>query len=127
LIVVTAAAVIVSNLAVAAWFELGNERLSESELNERIVERAASTATLLAAIPARARGEAAAAMSTGFWTFSLRSGKPAPATMNDSEMKLAARLRAMLPLEKSLLPISVHTATMQPPDIGKRHGQRSPT
>jgi len=127
LIVVTAAAVIVSNLAVAAWFELGNERLSESELNERIVERAASTATLLAAIPARARGEAAAAMSTGFWTFSLRSGKSAPAVMNDSEMKLAARLRTMLPAEKSVLPISVHMAIMQPPDLGRGRGRRSPT
>ncbi len=127
LIVVTAAAVLVSNLAVAAWFELGNERLSESELNERIVERAASTATLLAAIPPRARGEAAAAMSTGFWTFSLRNGKATAAPMNDAEAKLAARLKAMLPTEKSLLPISVHMATMQPPDIGRGHGRRSPT
>jgi len=127
LIVVTAAAVLVSNLAVAAWFELGNERLSESELNERIVERAASTATLLAAIPPRARGEAAAAMSTGFWTFSLRNGKATAAPMNDAEAKLAARLKAMLPAEKSLLPISVHMATMQPPDIGRGHGRRAPT
>jgi signal transduction histidine kinase len=127
LIVVTAAAVLISNLAVAAWFELGNERLSESELNERIVERAASTATLLAAIPPRARGEAAAAMSTGFWTFSLRSGKTASVAMNDTEAKLAARLKAMLPAEKSLLPISVHMATMQPPDIGRARGRRSST
>lgn len=125
LIVVTAAAVLVSNLAVAAWFELGNERLSESELNERIVERAASTATLLAAIPNRARSEAATAMSTGFWTFSMRSGKIAPVTMNDAEAGLAARLKAMLPPEKSVLPVFVHTAVMQPPANGR--GRRLPT
>jgi signal transduction histidine kinase len=125
LIVVTAAAVLVSNLAVAAWFELGNERLSESELNERIVERAASTATLLAAIPNRARSEAATAMSTGFWTFSLRSGKISPVTMNDVEAGLAARLKAMLPPEKSVLPVFVHTAVMQPPANGR--GRRLPT
>lgn len=125
LIVVTAAAVLVSNLAVAAWFELGNERLSESELNERIVERAASTATLLAAIPNRARSEAATAMSTGFWTFSMRSGKIAPVTMNDAEAGLAARLKAMLPPEKSVLPVFVHTAVMQPPATGR--GRRLPT
>jgi signal transduction histidine kinase len=127
LIVVTAAAVLVSNLAVAGWFELGNERLSESELNERIVERAASTATLLAAIAPRARSEAAAAMSTGFWTFSLRSGKPTPTVMNEEEAKLAARLKAMLPAAKSVLPISVRMTTMQPPEIGRGHARRSPT
>src|SRR6185312_10450037 len=127
LIVVTAAAVLLSNLAVAGWFELGNERLSESELNERIVERAASTATLLAAIAPRARSEAAAAMSTGFWTFSLRSGKPTPTVMNEEEAKLAARLKAMLPAAKSVLPISVRMTTMQPPEIGRGHARRSPT
>ena len=86
LIAVTAAAVLTSNLAVAAWFELGNERLSESELTERIIERAASTATLLAAIPYRARAQAATAMSTGFWTFSLRSGKLPATRMSDAVM-----------------------------------------
>ena len=119
LIVVTAAAVLVSNLAVAAWFELGNERMSESELNERVLERAASTSTLLAAIPFRERAAAATAMSTGFWTFSMRQGKAQPADMNDTEAKLAARLRAMLPAEKASLPVSVHMAVMQPPAAGR--------
>jgi signal transduction histidine kinase len=124
LIAVTAAAVLVSNLAVAAWFELGNERLSESELTERIVERAASTATLLAAIPYRARSQAAAAMSTGFWTFSLSNRKPPTTPMTDAEQKLAARLRTVLPPEKSTLPVTVHMTVMQPPDNGRRHPPR---
>ena len=126
LIVVTAAAVLLSNLTVAAWFELGNERLSESELNERIVERAASTATLLAAIPNRARSEAAAAMSTGFWTFSLRSGPIQPISMNDAETKLAVRLKSMLPPEKALLPVYVHSAVLQPP-TNRGRSRRLPT
>src|SRR5436190_6826723 len=95
LIVVTAAAVLVSNLAVAVWFELGNERLSESDLNERILERAASTSTLLAAIPFRARADAATAMSTGFWKFTVQTSAPRSVVMTETEAKLAARLRTM--------------------------------
>lgn len=127
LIVVTAAAVLVSNLAVAAWFELGNERLSESELNERIVERAASTATLLAAIPYRARSQAAVAMSSGVWTFSLHTGKSSQISMNDEETKLAKRLKAMLPIERSAMPVFVHRVVLQPPDIGRSRVRRPPT
>lgn len=126
LIVVTAAAVVVSNLAVAGWFELGNERMSESELNERILERAASTATLLAAIPSRARIGAAEAMSTGFWNFAVRPGKADPVVMNDAEAKLAVRLRTMLPSEKAKLQVWVHMAVMTPPDIGRGRPHRQP-
>lgn len=126
LIVVTAAAVVVSNLAVAGWFELGNERMSETELNERILERAASTATLLAAIPARARGGAAEAMSTGFWRFAVRSGKTKAVAMNDAESRLATRLKSMLPQEKAKLPVWVHMTIMTPPDIGKSRQHRPP-
>jgi len=127
LIVVTAAAVVVSNLAVAGWFELGNERMSESELNERVLERAASTATLLAAIPSRARAGAAAAMSTGFWNFAVRAGKPDSRAMNDAEAKFAARLKSMLPPEKAKLAVTVHMAVMTPPDNGRGRPHRPPS
>jgi signal transduction histidine kinase len=126
LIVVTAAAVLVSNLAVALWFELGNERMSESDLNERILERAASTSTLLAAIPFRARRDAAAAMSTGFWKFTVRANKTDTAAMNETEAKLAARLRAMLPAEKAKLPLSVHMVMLPRPNIGRSRSPRPP-
>ncbi len=36
MIAVTAAAVVISNFAVAWWFELGNERQKETALNERV-------------------------------------------------------------------------------------------
>ncbi len=96
LITVTAAAVLISNLAVAAWFQLGSERMSERDLNERLIDRSASTSTLLAAIPAKSRESAANAMSSGFWTFTLRHGKAAPVPMDDEETKLANRLRELL-------------------------------
>ena len=124
LIVVTSAAVLVSNLAVAAWFEMGRERLSESALSERIIERTASTATLLAAIPFRARAQTAAAMSTGYWTFALHTGKATSPAMNAAEEKLAARLRAMLPPEKSRLPVWVRTLVYAPRENDRGHGHR---
>src|SRR5579871_32019 len=127
LIVVTAAAVVVSNLAVAGWFELGNERLSESELTERVLERAASTATLLAAIPSRARANAAQQMSTGFWNFAIRTGKASEIAMNDTETKLAARLKFMLLPEKAKLPVTVHMAVMARPDMGRGRLHRPPS
>ena len=72
LIAVTAVAVFLSNVAVAIWFEMGSERLSESALTERVLDRAASMATLLSAIPPRARLAATQAMSTNVWRFELR-------------------------------------------------------
>ena len=51
LVIVTAVAVFLSNLAVAVWFELGNERINESALTERVLDRAASIATLMSSIP----------------------------------------------------------------------------
>jgi len=45
LVAVTSAAVLLSNLAVAGWFELTTERQSEAALTERVVDRAVSAAT----------------------------------------------------------------------------------
>ena len=69
LIAVTAAAVFLSNVAVAVWFEMGSERLTESALTERVLDRAASMATLLSAIPAKTRSAATQAMSSNVWRF----------------------------------------------------------
>lgn len=125
LVAVTAAAVLISNLAVAIWFELGSERLNESALMERLLDRAASTATLLAAIPARARETATRTMSTGVWTFAIRTGKDVAQPMSSEEIKLAARLRALLPPEKAKYPVTARIRLLQPPDDGRR-GNRVP-
>jgi len=106
LIVVTAAAVLASNLAVAMYFQLGNERLNEANLNERAIDRAAATSTVLAAVPARARDDAAQSMNTAVWTFRLVHGKPIAPPMTDEEQKLATRLRNALPDEKASQPVS---------------------
>lgn len=126
LIVVTAAAVLISNLAVAAWFQLGSERMSERDLNERLLDRSASTSTLLAAIPAKSRESAANALSSGFWTFSLLHGKAAQQPMDDDETKLAARLRELLPDSKANLPISVKHIVGSPPEDGRARPHHPP-
>jgi signal transduction histidine kinase len=126
LIAVTATAVLVSNLAVAAWFQLGNERMSESDLIERLVDRSASMATLLAAIPAKSRETAANAMSSGLWNFVLRHGKAVQPTMNDEDARIAARLRALLPADRQSQPVSVAHIVASPPDDGRARPHRPP-
>jgi signal transduction histidine kinase len=106
LIAVTAAAVFLSNVAVAVWFEMGSERLTESALTERVLDRAASMATLLSAIPAKTRYAAAQAMSSNVWRFELKTGKDDAQPMTEDEQKLAVRLRAMLPAKVAKFPVT---------------------
>src|ERR1700733_13705951 len=47
LILVTATAVALSNIAVAFWFEYGNEQQTATAANERVLDRAASVATTM--------------------------------------------------------------------------------
>jgi signal transduction histidine kinase len=115
LIVVTATAVLLSNIAVAVWFELGTARESENALIERIMDRTASTAQMLAAIPAGARQTAAQTMSTGVWRFELQDGKNIVLPMTTSEEALAGRLRGLLPPDKAGYPVSARARDMQPP------------
>jgi signal transduction histidine kinase len=125
LVMVTAAAVLLSNLAVALYFQLGNERLNEVSLNERAIDRAASTATVLAAVPARARQDAAKGMTTGVWTFELLHGKPALPAMTDEEQRLAARLRNALPDDKADQPVSAkYIRDMLPPVVARNNVRR---
>jgi signal transduction histidine kinase len=107
LIVLTVAAVFASNVAVAVWFEMGSERLTESALNERILDRAAATATTLNVVSARARAAVARAMSSPAWQFELQSGKDVAGPMNPAEQKLAQRLKAMLPAKEAKFPVTV--------------------
>jgi signal transduction histidine kinase len=115
LIVVTSVAVLISNLAVAVWFELGTARVNENALIERVLDRTTSTAQLLAAIPPAARKTAAQTMSTGVWSFELRDDKNIAPPMNEEEASLAARLRTQLPPDKAGYPVSVAMRDLQPP------------
>jgi signal transduction histidine kinase len=99
LISVTAAAVVISNFAVAWWFELGNERQKETALNERVLDRAAAVAATLIAIPPSARGAVMRSMnSPHLWQFTeLQAGDNKTRPMSEEGQRLAQRLTDSLP------------------------------
>lgn len=115
LVVVTAAAVLLSNVGVATWFQLAQSRLNESAINERLIDRAASAATLLAAIPARQRVAAAHALTSNIWHFEVHHGKPLARPMTDDELAMANHVRALLPENRSKKYVFV-TARLPRPD-----------
>jgi hypothetical protein len=123
LVVITAAAVIVSNAAVGLWFETTQANLTEASITERLLDRAASTASLLSSIPAREREAVARTMSSGPWRFELVYGKAVPQTMTDEEAKLAARVRALMPAGRARQPVTVKMYTgVLPPSVGQARG-----
>ncbi len=125
LIVLTVAAVFASNVAVAVWFEMGREQQTQSALNERILDRAAATATTLNVVSARARAVVARSMGAPAWQFELRTGKDVAGAMNHEEQKLAQRLRAMLPAKDAKFPLTVKFAHVNLPPIDSApHGSR---
>jgi signal transduction histidine kinase len=99
LIAVTAVAVVISNFAVAWWFERGSERQKETALNERVLDRAAAVAATLSAIPPNARGSVMRSMnSPRLWQFTdLRPGEGITRQMSEEGTRLAQRLTASLP------------------------------
>lgn len=101
LVAVTAAAVLLSNVAVASWFQLVQQRAAESAFNDRLIDRAISASTLIAAIPARQRQAAAHALTSNLWHFAVHHGNPMYKPMDDEEAAMAARVRALLPDRKT--------------------------
>lgn len=112
LIVVTALAIVISNAAVALWFELGSERQNEAQIIERMVDRTTSVATLMATISPKARVAAAQAMESKFWRYRIHTGKHITEPMSPQEAKLAARLRAALPQRTAGQPVEAHFRTI---------------
>jgi signal transduction histidine kinase len=99
--------VVISNVAVAVWFSLGNEQQTQSARDERALDRAAATAAALNAIPARARESVVRSWDSPLWRFELKTGKTVAAPMSQSEQKLAQRLKSMLPVKIAKYPVSV--------------------
>jgi len=99
LIAVTAAALVISNLAVAWWFERGSELQSESNVTERVLDRATAIATTLAAIPPSSRDVVMKTMSSRIWQFTeLPEGDAViKQPMDEEEIRLAQRLASALP------------------------------
>jgi signal transduction histidine kinase len=65
-------------------------------------------------------------MSSGFWNFRLLHGKPKPIAMDDEEIRLANRLRAMLPEPKQGQPLAVKHVIGAPPEDGRARPHRAP-
>ena len=97
LIVVTAVAVTLSNIAVAFWFEYGNEQQTATAANERVLDRAASVATTLSAIPQGSRRVVINSMSGRLWKFALVPVPKTPMPMTQDEQILARHLGDLLP------------------------------
>ena len=107
LIAVTAAAVAVSNLSVAYWFEKSNEAQNEASLIERVLDRATTVLTTLRAIPPASRPVVMKTLSSHIWQFTEipRPNKPLP--MTEEEQTLARRLAQVLPAAAQKAPITV--------------------
>jgi signal transduction histidine kinase len=107
LIAVTAAAVVVSNLAVAYWFARTNEAQSEAQLIERALDRATTVLTTLRAIAPDSRPVVMKTLSSRIWQFS-QVPRPAKALPMDlEEQSLAHRLAQVLPPAAQKAPITV--------------------
>lgn len=124
LVVITTAAVLLSNLAVALWFESSQAAQTETSLRERIADRAASAATLLSGIPAREREAAVRTMSSGPWHFRLQFGRDVARPMTSDEAWLAARVRALLMPQRAKQPVSV---SMRNGELPANPAQGQPT
>ena len=109
LIAVTAAALVISNFAVAWWFERSNELQSESSLTERVLDRAVAVATTLAAIPPDSRDVIMKTMSSRIWQFTElpQSDAVQSQPMDEEETRFAQRLSAALPAQARFGPVKV--------------------
>ncbi|HEY5337679.1 MAG TPA: ATP-binding protein [Rhizomicrobium sp.] len=101
LIVITATAVLLSNVVVSVWFQLVQAQATETAINDRLLDRAVSASTLLAAIPAKQREAASHALTSNIWHFQVHRGKPVVQAMSDDERALAQRVSATLPKGRS--------------------------
>ena len=113
LIAVTAAAVVVSNLAVAYWFEKSNEAQNEASLIERVLDRASTVLTTLRAIPPQSRPVVMKTLSSRIWQFTEIPRPSKPLAMDTNEQGLAHRLAQVLPAAAQGAPITVQLHAKQ--------------
>lgn len=117
LVAVTAAAVLLSNVAVASWFQLVQQRAAESAFNDRLIDRAISASTLIAAIPAKQREAAAHALTSNLWHFAVHHGKMVRQPMDEEEAAMAARVRTLLPDYKARRGVVVDFRAPRPEEL----------
>ena len=131
LVVVTAIAVALSNIAVTFWFEYGNERQSAVAAYERVLDRAASVTATLPAIPTDYRHHVMETMSGRLWKFVEIRVPLRPLPMTPDEARLAQHLSQMisgnLPHRELISvklnqPLSAFPASLVPPHAGPDNG-----
>jgi signal transduction histidine kinase len=101
LVAVTAAAVIVSNLGVAIYFERFNVQQNQSFLNDRMIDRATAVAVTLREVPPQSREIVMRTMGSWNWKFSQIAGKAPAQPMDEQESALARRLAEGLPTDQA--------------------------
>jgi signal transduction histidine kinase len=130
LILVTAVAVALSNIAVAFWFEYGNEQQTATAANERVLDRAAAMAATMNAFPGSSRNVVINTMSGRLWKFTQVPMMAAPLPMSADEKILARHLGEMLPdpiPHKGLISVQVNRPLSEfPPGSLPAHSNDSP-
>ncbi len=101
LVAVTAAAVIVSNLGVAIYFERFNVQQNQSFLNDRMIDRATAVAVTLREVPPQSREIVMRTMGSWNWKFSQIAGKAPAQPMDEQESAPARRLAEGLPTDQA--------------------------
>lgn len=99
MIAVTAAAVVVSNLGVAFYFERTNLAQFNSFLNERMIDRTTAVATTMREVPVTSRDAVMRTMSTRDWRFSQINGPVPSRAMTDEEKGFSQRVVEALPAD----------------------------
>ena len=101
LIAVTAAAVIVSNLAVGVYFEHARLAQFDNFLSDRMIDRTTAVATTMREISPQARAVVMRTLGTGNFKFSQIAGPVPSRAMTDEETAFARRVIEGLPADYS--------------------------
>src|ERR1700750_321970 len=97
LIVVVAAAVAISNIAVGFYFYKNSEQQARNFSNERMIDRAVAGATTVAPVPPQLRLVVMRFMSQANWRFREAKGGYDRTPMTAEEAQVAKRLAESLP------------------------------
>jgi signal transduction histidine kinase len=101
LVMVTALAVVVSNVLVAAYFDRFNVAQNQTFLTDRFVDRAAAVAMTLREVPPQSRDIVMRTMGSWNWKFSQIQGASGNQPMSEDESALARRLADTLPTHQA--------------------------
>ena len=116
LILVTAAAVLLSNAAVAYWFEYGSEKQFQQQFQsnsiDRAVGRTAQLVNALSGIQSETRDTVVRIARQRDFSFTYNIGKVPSRVMNEDEKNLAARVTENLRPELQKYPVAASHATV---------------